>query len=514
MYIKTQIKRLVTSMIVFVFVSIPSVQAQENPLAGLDDYVKKSMQQWEVPGVAVAIVKDDKVVFAKGYGTRTVGKNQPVDENTLFAIGSQTKTFTATALAMLVDEGEIQWDDLMLERLPGFQVGDSLVTSQTTIRDALSNRTGVQGGFLEFRSRPSLSRKEVLGLMKHLDSVKDFRAGYEYNNFMFLAAGEVITAVTGSTWDNFIADKIFRPLNMKSSKTGYVAMQASRNRNIATPHVMSDDKAVPIPHGNIDNAGPAGSIYSSAKDMAQWLRFHLNNGKVDGKVIISEGALLDTRKIENPKMDEMLEILKMSNLSDNFVGYGLGIMISDSAGYRVYSHSGHIDGMISNFVFVPELNLGVVVLVNSKIWLAPPLTGWILDRYTGVEQTDYVDLTLKKVKEYYEAKNQEKLKLMKSAAIKDTSTSLPLERYAGTYSNELMGDFTILVKKGKLFYSFGEGFEGEIDHLNFDVFLTYLTKPLAWTHGENGVLQFNLDLDGSIKSVLMSDRIYKKIKHE
>ena len=509
MYI-SQLKWIVSILMLSAYCMVLPAQAQEDPLAGLDDYIEKKIQKWQIPGIAVAVVKDGKVVLAKGYGTRTVGKKEPVDENTLFAIGSNTKYFTATALAMLVDEGKIQWDDLMLERLPGFQVGDSLVTSQTTIRDALSNRTGVHGGFFEFRSRPSLSRKEVLGLMKHLDSVKDFRAGYEYNNFMFLAVGEVIPAVSGSSWDDFVSERIFEPLKMKNSKTGYAAMRASRNRNVAIPHVMSGDKAVPIPHANIDNAGPAGSIYSSVNDMAQWLRFHLNNGKVDGKVIISQDALLDTRQIETHKLDYMLDIYKASNLSENFSGYGLGIMIADSAGYRVYSHGGGVDGMVSNFVFVPELNLGVVVLTNRWIAAAYPLTGWILGHYTGVENTDYVDSLLTKIEED-EIKTQEKHDSMKSAVIKDAGPSFPLERYVGTYSNDLAGDLTIHIKNGQLFYFFGEGFEGQMSHLHFDTFFAHLTKPLAWVQpGVDGTAQFSLNLDGSIKSVMMDARVYNK----
>ena len=502
MSIKTQIKHVITTITVFLSVTIVAVQAQEDPLAGLDDYVKKGMEQWQVPGVAVAIVKDDKVVLSKGYGTRTLGKNQPVDENTLFAIASQTKTFTATALAMLAGEGKIDWDDRMFERLPGFQVGDELATSHTTIRDALSHRTGVMnhGGYT-WHSNPSRSRKDLLELMKYLPNVHDFRSGFHYNNDMFIAAGEIIPEVTGMSWDDFISTRIFKPLGMKNSNTSVTKF--GRNNNVATPHILLDDKVVTVPYHNVDNTGPAGSINSSAADMAQWIRFQLNNGKVNGQTIVSEDALNETRQIHNTVTDGHEELWASSGLGNQFHAYGLGVFIGEVSGYKIYHHSGAIDGMKFSMVFVPELALGIAVLSNISEWYPLALSGWMLARYTGDNETDWNEVLFNFVNSYTSSEN-EKIQSRKENAVSNTQPSLSLDQYAGTYVNELVGKFIITLNGSDFSYRQGEVVQGKINHLHFDTFLIEPTAPLQVIQFGEKFMQFNLDLDGSVKSVTVS----------
>ncbi len=481
-----------------------SSQAQENPLAGLDDYIKEKMQELQVPAVAVAVVKDDKVVFAKGFGTRTVGKNEPVDENTLFAIASNSKYFTANALAILVDEGKISWDDLLVSRLPGFQVASDLVTSHATIRDALSHRTAIATTTSAWHGWSlTRSRKDVLSVMQYMEPLQDFRTGFNYNNEMFLAAGEVIPAVTGLSWDDFIKTRIFKPLGMKNSNTSIT--EFGNNANVATPHAMHNGKVVAIPYRNVSNIGPAGSINSNVVEVAQWLRLQLNGGKRGDKVIVPAKTLADTRVMQNPIEDpDSINMYRAAGLSEHFLGYGLGIFMGDSAGYRIYHHSGGLDGMISNTVFVPELNLGIVALTNLSVSPAMPLTGWILDRYTGASQTDRVADTYA----YNAAKEQEAkekfAKLLNNSA-KGTTPSLPLSAYAGTYHNELVGDLVVTVSGNDLAYRFGEDSKGILHHLNFDTFLNEPTAPALRTGIDDvqTTVQFYLKEDGSVEKMKM-----------
>ena len=510
--VKNWLKIIVHMVLTAIFFSALPASAMENPLAGLDAYVKAAMEQQGVPGLAIAIVKDDKVVLAKGYGTRTVGKDQLVDENTVFAIGSQTKTFTATALAMLVGEGKINWDDLMLERLPGFQVGDALATSRTTIRDALSHRSGIEPGDITLRTRVNLGRKERLGLMKYLKLEQPFRAGFVYNNFMYLAAGEVIPAAIGVSWDDFVENRIFEPLGMKNSATDMA--RVGRNKNVATAHKKLGDHIIPISHPDYSGVAPAGSIVSTAVDMAQWLRFQLNNGKVGNRQLVSEEALVETRRTHAQLSDEYVAIMMASGLARNVTGYGLGIGITDSAGYKVLSHGGNTGGMKSYGAFIPELDLGVVVLANAGIEIALPLTAWIVDRYTGAKEVDWVSSYHKTLDEL--ASKDGRLVSLKENSIKNTTPSLPLSHYAGVYTNDLVGKLVVLAKKDGLSFKLGGNITGTLDHLHFDTFLIEVTSPLGtFTRDYNdGVMQFSLNTGGSIKSLTTGGITYSRLSRK
>ncbi len=487
-------------VILFLGMVTTPLWAAEDPLAELDDYINKYMKTWNQPGLAISVTLGDKTIVAKGYGTRTVGKNEPVDEHTRFAIGSQSKYFTAIALAMLADEGKLSFDDHMVEHLPGFQVGDEMVTGQTTLRDALSHRTGVRGGFIEVRSRPNMSRKEALGLMKHLPLVEPFRAGWVYNNYMIMAAGEIIPEITGKSWDKFVGDRIFKPLGMKNSST--LSTRFNGNTNVATPHSRfgKDKTPVAIPHGNIDNWGPAGSISSSVSDMAKWFRFHYNGGTVNGRRLVSEESLAETRKmhaITKPRYEE------------NFSGYGLAISISESGGYRVYGHAGGTDGMISYGSFVPELKLGVSVLTNMNSRLASAIARWVVDRYTGAENVDWAAKAYDSAVEYENKAKQELADLKSRAENFSDESSLPLSSYVGNYSSKLMGEVKVREENGRLVYVYGENFTGFMEPLYLNTFLMTQTEPLAWAFDEKPV-QFTVNMDGSVKALIMQGDTYTK----
>ena len=276
------------------------VEAQ-TPLAGLDAYVERALRDWDVPAVAVAVVKDDRVVLAKGWGERQRGEGGTVDANTIFAIGSTSKAFTSAALAMLVDEGRISWDDPVTTHLPGLQLFDPFVTRELTIRDLLSHWSGLpRGDRLWYAS--GNTRAEILHRVRHLEPSWSFRSTYGYQNLMFLAAGEVVTAETGIAWGDFVAERIFRPLGMRRTTSSTLPLAGMEN--VASPHVWIDGVVRPVAWRNLDNVGPAGSINSSFAEMAEWLRLQLAEGVYGGQRLLSEESI---RQMRTPPHDRAHE---------------------------------------------------------------------------------------------------------------------------------------------------------------------------------------------------------------
>ena len=268
-------RSVAVALLLLVLVPPSRARAEDAPLQGIDDSIAGAMKVWEVPGLAVAVVKDDALVLVKGYGVRRLGESAEVDKDTLFAVGSTSKAFTAACLAMLVDEGKIQWDDPVIKHLPSFQLYDAYATHEITIRDLLCHRSGLDRHEAVWYGSPA-SRDEVLRRLRHVKPDWSFRSKYGYQNIMFLAAGQVIPAVTGNSWDDFVKERVFKPLGMTNSNTSVNALP--KGGDVASPHHKVKDKVQPIPWRNIDNIGPAGSINSSAADMAQWVRLQLNEG--------------------------------------------------------------------------------------------------------------------------------------------------------------------------------------------------------------------------------------------
>ena len=288
---------------------------------------------------------------------------------------------------------------------------------------------------------------------------------------------------------------------MKNSNTSI--KEFGRYKNIAAPHMLSNNKTVTVPYFNVDPVAPAGSINSSAADMAQWLRFQLNNGKVGDQVIVQEEALNETRRLHNSLSVDLDTLAKEFGLGCRFSGYGLGVVLCEIGGYKVYSHGGRIDGMVSSTLFVPELKLGVVVLSNIGTLYAYSLRSWILDRYIGAEYTDWSDSFLKSQNTSKQA-GKENIHRLKENATENTEPSLPLASYAGTYTNELAGNLIITVEDNRLSYRLAETGRGSMSHLHFDTFIARLTEPLLEAEMGEKAAQFHLNIDGSVKSIVMS----------
>jgi len=368
-------RAVATALAALVLAAFP-LHAQQPDLERLDRYIADAVAEWGIPGVAVAIVHDDSVIFARGYGERTVGTGDRVDENTLFAIASTSKAFTVGGLGMLVDEEVLDWDDPVTRWLPDFRLQDPYVTLKVTVRDLLTHRVGVaREDQLWIAGR--FDRNEVVRRARFLPQEEPFRAEYGYNNIMYMVAGEVLAAAAGVPWDDFIQTRLFEPLGMTRSTTR-IAVAAQRG-NVASSHSGTGDGVRAVPHRDYDALGPAGSIFSSARDMAQWIRLHLAGGEYEG-----------TRLLEAETVDEMHQAqlaLPVSAStrrripSQNFAAYGLGWRLQDYHGRKVVQHTGNVNQMRTQVGMIPSEGIGVVILTNlSSRGLHTPLMYQVRDR--------------------------------------------------------------------------------------------------------------------------------------
>jgi len=462
-----------------------------------DAIVAQAMKTFEVPGMGIAVVKDGKVVLAKGYGVRKLGDPAPVDAQTLFGIASNTKAFTATALGLLVEEGKIAWDAPVTRYLPWFQMWDPYVTREMTVRDLLVHRSGLGlgAGDLLIFPESTYSRREILERLRFVKPATSFRSAYAYDNILYLAAGEVIEAVSGRTWEDFISERILKNVRMAATRQRHSADVAGRN--VAIPHAPLETGLAAQPPDENDNMNPAGGILSCAEDMAKWMLVHLNEGKLaDGTRLFSERtereltSLVTPIGIANPPAE--LAALRMS-----FRGYALGFNVNDYRGRKMVSHTGSLSGYVSRLVIVPDLELGIVVLTNQESNEAYNSVIYaVLDQAMGVPPTDWAQAYLK-VKERGIAGTAEALK--KAAAKRDASArpSLPLADYAGVYEDAWYGPISIALEGGKLVMNFTKtpAMVGDMEHWSRETFV------VRWRDRElraDAYVTFTLDPDGAI----------------
>jgi CubicO group peptidase (beta-lactamase class C family) len=460
--------------------------SQTDKIKDIDSYIQKGMKDWNCVGLSIAIVKGDNVIFSKGYGIREVGKSDPIDENTLFAIASNSKAFTATAIAKLAREGKLKLDDPVIKYLPWFQLYDPYVSREITVRDLLCHRTGYstwEGDLIWYGSENN--RKEVLQRLRYVKPVSSFRSQFGYSNMMFLAAGEVLHTITGLTWDEFVKNTFFTPLDMKRSNTSVDDFK--NTDNIAMPHADINGKITAIPYRNLDNVGPAASINSSVKDLAQWIKMQLNKGIYNSKQVIDSNVIFETR---NPNS---LMRAGRSRLT-HFSAYGLGWFLKDYNGRIIVYHDGGMDGMLSKVCLIPEENIGFVILTNyDGQTFYSALTNYITDLFLDVPKKDWSSIYLEYKNRSDKSKIEEEKK-MEDGLVKGTLPSLKLLEYTGNYNNEMLGDATISEKDGAICLQIkkNRGLSGKLRHSYYDTFIctwddAFLYKSLVtFTIGVNG----------------------------
>jgi CubicO group peptidase (beta-lactamase class C family) len=441
------------------------VRAQPAQLRGLDRYIEHAMAEWRVPGLAIAVVQGDSIVFSRGYGVRRLGERDPVDENTLFAIASTTKAMTAAALGILVDEGRLDWDDPVTRHLPGFEVSDPWVNRAFTIRDLLTHRSGLGRHDLIWIAAP-FDRTEILRRARHLPSSGRFRADYGYHNVMYIAAGEVVSAVSGRSWDDFVADRIFSPLEMHRSTTRSAVVDT--RDNVATAHTVVDGQVTPLQRRDYDNIGGAGAAWSSVTDMARWVRMHLADGSYRGTPILTPSTL---REMHTPqtiiRSDTVAERLFPET---NFRAYGLGWSLQDYRGRKLVHHSGSINWTRTQVGMLPAEGLGVVIITNlSSSNLQHALMYRVLDAMTGAEPRDWSAEYLALARRA-EARSAEQRTAMEADRVQGTTPALGLDDFAGTYENDLFGEMRLQMTDGRLVLHYSPDYIADLEHWHHDTF--------------------------------------------
>jgi CubicO group peptidase (beta-lactamase class C family) len=470
---------------------IPNPAPAQRPtdFRAFDTYAAQAMALWKVPGVAIAIVRNDSIIHIRGYGVRQLGGTEPVDAQTLFAIGSSSKAFTATSLAMLVDEGKVRWDDKATLHLPGFQLYDSYATRDLTIRDLLSHRSGLSRGDLMWYGS-SYSRDEILRRVRFLEPSWGFRERFGYQNLMYLAAGQVAARASGMSWDDFVRTRIFQPLGMTSSSTSI--RDLAGRPNVAQPHAEIDDTVRTVPYRNIDNIGPAGSINSNVTDMAQWVRFNLARGKAGGKQLVSDGNMGElwsahtAMRVEGPNRILFPDVHLMS--------YGLGWFLQDYRGRLVVQHGGNIDGMTALVAMMPEENLGMVILSNMNGSALPSVLMYrAFDVLLGGATKD-LGAVIRTASETSMKQAKQADSTLKASRKTGTSPTLAAAEYVGTYVDSLYGTFEVTQGEGGLRARYGQAFAGKLDHWHYDTF------QAVWDNRMSGktMVQFVLGTDGKV----------------
>jgi CubicO group peptidase (beta-lactamase class C family) len=480
-----------------------AVSAQIGPPADLDAYIARDMKTFDVPGIAIAIVKDGKVVFAKGYGVRKLGDATPVDENTLFGIGSNTKAFTSAALASLVDEGKISWDDKVHERLKGFQMYDPYVSHEMTIRDLLTHRSGMGlgEGDLLFWPHTTFTREDIIYRLRFMKPASSFRSHYAYDNLMYIAAGQIIPAVTGKSWEDYIREKILQPLGMKTTNLSIATFKSGDN--YASPHSKVDGKLQTIPFQDLDNAGPAGAINSSVAEMAKWITLQLNRGKFPGREerLFSEAQSREmwTAQTLTPISAEPSPI---GVLRPQFAAYALGWGIRDYHGRKLVGHTGGVSGFVSRVILVPEESLGMVILTNAEQGGAfDSIMYHVLDSYFGLPSMDWIPNFKDAGDQYEKAAKQAMAESDKGRAV-NSKPSLPLEKYAGIYNDAWYGPITIKQESSGLVFSMDHTPKAiaDLQHWQYDTFKAHWRDRTI----EDAFVTFTLNPDGSIDHFTMA----------
>jgi CubicO group peptidase (beta-lactamase class C family) len=491
-------------IIAYLFFSIAfasSLSSIEQKNTNIETSIIKAMSTFQVPGMAVAIVKDNKVVMSKGFGLTQYGTNNKVNGDTLFGVASNTKAMTAALLANLIDQGKLTWQTKVIDIIPEFQMPNPYVTREFTLLDLLSHNSGLGLGAGDLMIWPgtTLTNQDIIKGLKHLPEVSSFRSEFAYDNLMYVIAGEIIAKITGKSWQENINETIFQPLGMKNTKAKF-SLISKNNKNVARAHVPLDGKLNVVGGNFLEQFSSAGSVASSVNDMSLWLKAQLNKGIYgNNKRLFSEH--------QSHTMWQMRTILPVSsaateNNKTHFSGYGLGWFLNDYHGVKLIHHSGGILGMVSKVVLVPEENLAMVILTNQQSGYAfNAIYHQILNEYLELPEKDWVDLYHDMSKKR-KAAEKNRLEEAASNVDKNSRHSLPLKAYAQTYTDNWYGDISIKYADNALSMQFGNtpALHGVLEHYQHNTFI------VRWddrTLEADAFVNFNLNPDGSINYVTM-----------
>ncbi len=442
--------------------------------AALDTIVADAMKAFDVPGAAVAIVQDDKVIYLKGFGVRKAREKEPVTEDTVFAIASCSKAFTATAIAMLVAEGKMNWDDPVRKHVDWFRLSDPSADRDVTIRDLLCHRTGMPRHDMLWAAAANLPEGYIRDYGKAKPSTS-FRSTWEYANIPFTTAGVASGLADKSDWPTLIQKRIFSPLGMKTATTS--AREAMTRPEFAVPHNrFVDGKIGPVARADVDSVRGAGSINASVRDLSQWLRFQLANGEIDGKKLLATAAIKETRKPQMIVRQEGRWLTFFPEKSTRFLNYGLGWFVHDYRGHMAVSHGGTFDGFRAQTMLIPDKKLGVVVFGNLTPSTFPEaLSKALLDKILGLSDEAWIEFYAKNDKST-EATRIATLKTREKNRKADTKPSRELPAYAGFYAEPAYGRAEVLADKDALTLKWGR-WTLKLEHRHFDTFTGTVSAP-------------------------------------
>lgn len=430
------------------------IYSQNIPSKSIDSLVQLTLKAFDVPGIAVGVVKDGKLIHAKGYGLRSLDTKQPVDAYTLFGIASNSKAFTAAALGILVDEKKINWDDKVIKYIPEFQLYDPWVTKEFTIRDLLTHRSGMAmgaGDLMFFPDSANFTTKDVIYNLRYLKPVSSFRSKFDYDNNLYIVAGEVLARVSGMSWNEFIEKRILTPIGMSKSASTYSRIKDKSN--VIDAHGSVNGKVQVIARHFSSNADAAGGMYSSIDDLGKWIALQLNHGKYGDS--LKKHLISDEVHNEMWTLQTIIPISSPGYYNSHFGGYGLGFFLKDVKGYKQIDHTGGMEGMVTQITMLPELNLGIIVLTNQQEGLAfTTITNSIKDYYLKLPTRDWLSILNKRRKDgLAEAKLiTDSIENIVSKIQKQKVNKEQLMPYLGKYNDPWLGDITISLINGKAWF--------------------------------------------------------------
>jgi CubicO group peptidase (beta-lactamase class C family) len=457
--------------------------------SSLETKFEQMMKDLHVPGAAIAIVKDGKVILSKGFGYRNVEKKQPVTPQTRFAIGSSTKAFGTFSLSLLAQQNKFDWDAPVQSYLPSFSLCDKLASDQITGRDLAAHRSGVGRHDILWYSLP-LSRKEIVEKIKHLPLDAPFRTNFLYNNLMYATTSSIVEKITNQTWEQYVTENMLQPLQM--NHTNFSVIDSQHTDNYALPYTEKDGDTIEIPFRNIDTIGAAGNINSTIEDMAKWVLLHLNQGKIDDHQLLAPELLQQMYTPHNIVPDQPPFSIPESPLNS----YGLGWFISSYRGYKIIHHGGNIDGFSALASFIPSENIGLVILTNVDGSLLPSyMANEIYDEFLGLESIDWHKRAVKDAAMFKEIIKQVTQSLPEQ--IKDTKPSHPLQDFTGTFEHPAYGTLEVYESNNELHIKFLD-IDIPLAHYHYDMF----SSTFDWMQIKMSILlTYNMNTEGNFQEV-------------
>jgi len=487
-------KRFTPLFLTLFFVTTFFSQTKEQ-LELLDKYYQKSLDEWHIPGMAIAITTGDSIIFSRGYGFANIAKKTKVDGNTLFAIASNSKAFTATAIGQLAEEKKLKFSDKVIDHLSYYKLYNDYTTQNETIEDLLCHRNGLgtfSGDLLWYAT--TKTPKEIISAQQYLKPKYDFRTRFGYSNISFLTAGMVIEKVTNTSWAKYVTDHFLTPLKM--TRTLVSTDQIKKVKNVATPYFYENGKNIELKWVNWDNIAPAGALISSVNDYSKWLQLNLNKGTLNGKKYFSKNTF---NRLTTPYIN-----FNVNNNTEkvNFKAYGLGWSIQDYQSYKIVGHGGGYDGMISKSTFVPDKNIGIIILTNSLSWAPSSLMYKTLDVLLA-NKNDGKDWSANYLNYKQKQDSTSHADLLKNESLRGklNNKHLDFKEYSGVYTDKMYGDVKVYTKNSRLYFSMENSpiYKAELKHWNHQIFTFRFDTNLSSL--PQGKLWFDLDKNGKVEKL-------------